>query len=384
MVKVIELSPTMGNGGAETLIKDYALLADAGKIDMRVVTWCGTLGSANEEHLAKAGIQIVHLEELRYAKGATLNPLQRVHRKIGRFIDFRRYIIKEQPDVIHIHLRFGGYIRMLPLRKLNVRLFYTVHNELEQYFDKRPFSKKWLEYCEARRLIRKYSMTMVTLHEDMNRSIRKYFNTDRVVTVHNGVNLARFKNELYDRNATRDLLGIDRDVTLLGHVGSVHTQKNHEMIIDIYEEYLKKDATARLLLVGKGNKKKEIKELIEAKGLTEKVVFLEDRTDVPALMNAMDVFVMPSRWEGYPVVLIEAQSLGLPCVVSDRITNECVLTDKIAMLSIEDSATKWCDVIAAAAKDKIAFMTHCMKPVANVEDYDIVSSIRTLEKMYMA
>ncbi len=382
MIKVIELSPTMGNGGAETLIKDYALYSNRDLIDMRVVTWCGTLGSANEEHLKSAGIPVVHLEELHYGPGRRLNALQRIVRKICRFIDFRRYVITEKPDVIHIHLRFGGYMRVLPLRKLGVKLFYTVHNELEQYFDKKPAGKKYLEYLEAKRLVNRYGMTMITLHNDMNKSIREFFNTDRVITVNNGINLDRFRKNLYDRGDIRDSLGIDRNAFVIGHVGSVHTQKNHEMIIDVYEEYLKRDSLARLLLIGKGNRKEYIKQYIADKGLADRVVFLEDRTDIPALMCAMDIFIMPSRWEGYPVVLIEAQSIGLPCVISDRITAESVLTDRVKMMSIDDSPKNWCDCVDGFRYEDASFLQTHTKPYGALSDYDIHESIKKLEKLY--
>ena len=104
------------------------------------------------------------------------------------------------------------------------------------------------------------------------------------------------------------------------------------------------------------------------------VISLENRSDIPQLMSAMDVFVLPSRWEGFPVVMIEAQKIGLPCVISDRINKEVVLSDQVAMLDIEGDINTWLDAIDGKCE--------YMPVTGSFDDYDIHRSIDSLQRIY--
>lgn len=379
MVKVIELVPTLGYGGAEALIKDYALLCDRDKVEITIVTWSGRLNTANEDLPKEAGIRVIHLEELRFPAGKKPSFFQRIIRKIGRFADFRRLVVTEKPDVIHMHLRIGAYMRVLPLKKLNTRLIYTVHNPLERYFDKKVLKKKWWEYRECRRLIHKHNMLMITLHEEMNRRTKEYFNTDNVLTLHNGINLERFRGKDASRDRVREELGIGSEEYVIGHIGSVTPQKNHDYVIDMFVNYAAEHAEAKLLLIGKGVEKPRVLKKISESGYEDRIIFLEGRSDIPELMSAMDIFILPSRFEGYPVVTLEAQAMGLTCVLSDRITRECILTDRVAMVSIDGPVTAWCDVIDGIRNGSTEYY---QAMTGELDDYDIKKCINRLENIY--
>lgn len=373
-VKVVQLITTMADGGAETLVKDYALLCDKEKVDMRIVTWSEPLGSANEQVLKEANIPVLFLGE-ENAKHPTSNPFIKLYRRLNKFKCFKSLIINEQIDVIHVHLRFGRYLKALPDRVLkNVNLIYTLHNEPAKYFDPNGDKKQRFEYEEAKRLIDKFGLTIITLHDEMNKQIRALFNTNRVITVNNGIDFSRFDAKLYDRELIRASLGIDKDVKVIGHVGSYTNQKNHEFILRVFSEYLKLNPNAKLMLIGKGVLKSQINDKIREMNLGENVISLENRSDIPQLMSAMDVFVLPSRWEGFPVVMIEAQKIGLPCVISDRINKEVVLSDRVAMLDIEGDIDTWLDAIDGKCE--------YMPVTGSFEDYDIHRSIDSLQRIY--
>ena len=283
---------------------------------------------------------------------------------------------EEKIDVIHVHLRFGRYLKALSDSTLKrVRLIYTLHNEPGKYFDPQGSGKRLFEYKEAKRLIDKYDLTIVTLHDRMHDEVRELFGTDRVVTINNGINFERFDRGLYDRTKVSASLGIAEDIRVIGHVGSYTTQKNHEHILRVFREYLKTVPNAKLMLVGKGVLKDEIGRQIEAMGMGDHVISLENRSDVPALMSVMDVFILPSRWEGFPVVLIEAQKMGLPCVISDRIDKDVVLSDDVIMVDIDAEADKWVDALNGQGKRE--------KIRGEFKDYDIRRSINELEKLYL-
>lgn len=373
-VKVVQLITTMADGGAETLVKDYALLCDKEKVDMKIVVWSEPLKTANERILRDAGIPVMYLGADN-VNHPTNNPFIRAYRRLNKFRIFKRLIIDEKIDVIHVHLRFGRYLKALPDRVLkNTKLIYTLHNEPTKYFDSNGDKKQRFEYGEARRLIDKFGLTIIALHDDMNKQIKALFDTDRVITINNGINYERFDDSLYDRGSVREALGIDADAKVIGHVGSYTKQKNHEFILKLFKEYLKKDPYAVLLLVGRGVLKSYINEQIKSMGLKDNVVSLENRSDIPNLMSAMDVFILPSRWEGFPVVMIEAQKMGLPCIISDRINKEVVLSNRVTMLDIEGDINTWIDAIDG----KCEYM-----PVSgSFDDYDIKNSIRKLEELY--
>lgn len=371
MVNVVQLLPTMADGGAETLVKDYTQLCDKNKVNMQVIVWSEPLGSANERILAQNGIKVTYLGGIEKKKTI----IGKVVRRVNKYLLFRKIIISEHVDVIHIHLRIGRYLRFIPSSYMKkIKLFYTLHNEVDKFFDKDGSGRNHTEYKEAKRLIDKYGMKMITLHDAMNKEVRELFGNDDVTTIHNGVNLQRFDASLYDKAAVRASLGISQDTFLIGHVGSFTEQKNHKYLLDIFEAYLKKNDDSMLLLTGRGVLKDVVRDDIKSRGLEDKVIILKGRDDIPQIMTAMDVFVMPSKWEGFPITLIEAQSIGLQCVISDVITSEVVLTDNVYRVGLEDGTAKWIDAI-----DK---KTPLATKAEELSSYNIVNSIRKLEELY--
>lgn len=127
--------------------------------------------------------------------------------------------------------------------------------------------------------------------------------------------------------------------------------KKHKFILEIFEEVLKKQADAKILLIGNGELKEGFCKEAEEKGIIKSIIMLENRSDVNNLMQAMDVFVFPSLFEGLPISLVEAQAADLPCVISDTISEEILLTDKMRMMSLDDSAEKWAGIIIEKNKN---------------------------------
>ncbi|MDD6202648.1 MAG: glycosyltransferase [Lachnospiraceae bacterium] len=170
-------------------------------------------------------------------------------------------------------------------------------------------------------------------------------------------------------------MGIKKDEFLVGHVGRYHVQKNHEMIVAVFCELLKTKPNARLLLVGGSGKKEEIVRMISQAGITDKVIMLENRADVPALMKAMDVFLFPSKWEGFGNVLIEAQSIGVRCVVSDKVPESVRLTELVTVCDLREPLQVWVDAIL----NKKNHVT----PTGSLNDYDMKNCAKKLQKIYL-
>lgn len=146
------------------------------------------------------------------------------------------------------------------------------------------------------------------------------------------------------REAKRKELGLEKRY-VLGHVGRFCYPKNHEFLVKIFAEVLKKEQTAVLMLVGTGEKEEKILELVDRLGISDSVRFMGSRNDVHELYQAMDVFVMPSLFEGVPLVGIEAQFSGLPCVFSERVPQEVMFTKDCTFLELGILPEKWAEQI---------------------------------------
>ena len=159
-----------------------------------------------------------------------------------------------------------------------------------------------------------------------------------------GIDLEPFR-QATDPAQVRAELGIPSDACVIGHVGRFHEQKNHSFLTEIAFEIAKREPRMRLLLVGDGPLRSQVEQKTAQLGLTGKVIFAGVRSDIPRLMlGAMDVFVMPSLYEGLPLVGIEAQAAGLPLLVSDTITDELTAVEQIVhRLSLNAPPAVWAD-----------------------------------------
>lgn len=171
--------------------------------------------------------------------------------------------------------------------------------------------------------------------------------------VYNAVSRDKFQfDEAIRAEVRAELGGIDKYI--IGHAGNFCYQKNHVFFISMMEELLKMEPNALLLLVGKGPRLDMLKQMVKQAGLKEHVRFLGFRSDVNRLMQAMDIFVLPSNFEGLPIVGIEAQYAGLTCILSDKITTEARITDRCRFLPINrGSEVQWAEaIIESKGKDR--------------------------------
>ena len=164
--------------------------------------------------------------------------------------------------------------------------------------------------------------------------------------VHNAIHVPDYAYNPYVREQVREELGLHGKL-VIGHIGKYCYAKNNFFLLDIMEELLKTKKNAVLLAVGEGEDWESVKEQAQQRGLSDSIMFLGIREDVPRLLQAMDFFVLPSRFEGQPIVAIEAQAAGLYTIVSDTITPEVVITTNCSQLSITMGAAPWVDTILA-------------------------------------
>ena len=144
-----------------------------------------------------------------------------------------------------------------------------------------------------------------------------------------------------------------KNKTVIGHVGRFDHIKNHRFLIEIFKEYLKIDSESVLILCGQGELFQEIKDKVAFYGMCQKVVFLGQVENMTEIYQMIDMFVFPSIFEGLPFCLVEAQAAGIPCLISDTVSQEIKITNLVNYESLNESPKKWALRLKDIRKNKI-------------------------------
>lgn len=360
-IKVLQVIPSFGVGGAETVVLSYLAHYDRSKMDMKAVSISPKSGSIYDKVIDKNSYNVVYLDK---KHGVDLS----VKKKLKAIVE------EYQPDVIHSHMSTMKYL--LPSLKYcqrtkgkeNFSSFHTFHTELKMELS----LIDWLVnlYCFH------FKQTVpVVLHEGMIDKVNEYYKVKSAKVIRNGVNFERYesKDEI-DKRLERQSLGLAEDAFVIGHVGSFQETKNHDYLIDIFQEVVKKRDNSYLVLVGDGPLRKSIELKVKRLDLADRVLFLGTRNDVPEVLSAMDVFVVPSLNEGFGIAILEAQAAELRCVVSDKVNRNVYLTDKVVMVGLNEDAESWAKTILDDTIEGQAF--------DELDNYRIENVMDELYKLY--
>ena len=199
----------------------------------------------------------------------------------------------------------------------------------------------------------------------------------KVKLFNNAIDIANFSYNSAWREAMRKELHIENKF-VVGHVGRFCFQKNHEFIIDVFKMVYEREKNAILLLIGIGEMQEAIQRKVYNLGLQNSVIFLGARNDVNKLYQAMDVFVLPSHYEGLPVVGVEAQAAGLPCILSDQMTDETVIIKETKVLPLNAGAAVWAETILETKNTNRRNTTEDIKHAG----FDIKTEAKKMEAYY--
>ena len=225
----------------------------------------------------------------------------------------------------------------------------------------RPFSKRYAtDYFACSELAGRYLFG------------NKAFDRGEVKIIHNAIDIDKFRFDEVARKKLRKEFGIKDSTIVIGHVGRFVQQKNHTFLVDVFKEYHEKNSDSKLLLVGSGPLENKIKKKVEKLGLKNSVLFLGQRDDINKLYSVMDIFCLPSLYEGLPVVGVEAQATGLPCMFSDRITDDIIASKNVILIGLD--LRKWFTVLNSI---------NCrVKNIDTLGRFNIKASIKDLTKLY--
>lgn len=200
---------------------------------------------------------------------------------------------------------------------------------------------------------------------------------NKLTVVKDAIDLDKYLFTEEKRSVIRKGYGINNEL-VIGHIGRFTVAKNQKYLIDIFKEVLKKEPTAKLLFVAEGELENVIKSYAKQIGVYNSVIFTDHVDDVSKYYSAMDVFLLPSNFEGLGMVLIEAQAAGTPCIASTNVPRDAKVTDGIEFLSIDEDPQKWAEKAIEMSKNRIE------NPVDSIKSFgfDIKEEAKRVEAMF--
>lgn len=200
---------------------------------------------------------------------------------------------------------------------------------------------------------------------------------DSTTIIMNGVDSDRFTFNEQSRIKIRKKYHI-QDELVIGHIGRFSEQKNHKFILEIFNSILRKEPQAKLILVGVGELENDIRKLSVSMGINKSIIFAGKQMNTEEYYSAFDIFLMPSLYEGLPIVGVEAQCEGLACLFSNKIDKQILITDQAKILDLESSPDTWANFALSCKKvDRVRYPSEIIK-----SGYSIYNTINTLERVY--
>lgn len=358
--KVLHVIGGMGRGGAPIFIINNLRYIDDTKIQFDFL--CRKNNSAYNDIIKKHGGNIYVVPEFPRHLWSNFVQTCSFFKKHGK-----------EYDVVHLHANALYYILPLILGKIYgiKKIILHSHNTQSNVGVLQP-----LHYFN-----RLFVDLLSNIHLACGKEAGKWMYSSRPFEViNNAVDVSKFQyNEQY-RKEIRSEFSIPDDVYVIGNVGRFETAKNHKFIVDVFKEYHKTNPKSVLFLIGDGSLKEEIKENVDRYGLKESVYFLGLRSDIEKIYSALDLFFLPSLFEGLPFVLIEAQCSGVNCLVSNNVTSEAFITDLITNLSLEDDINNWVSAIDTMSLEKRNRASY--SDVIRRKHYDIEYTAARLTEIY--
>ena len=359
-IRILHVVTYMGRGGIETMLMNYYRNIDRDKVQFDFLVHREFRADYDDEIEALGG---------RIFRIPRLNPFSLKYR---RTLDA---FFAEHPEytIVHSHLDCMAGIPLCFAKKNGVPIRIAHAHNNNQAID-----LKYLLKLFYKRRIKKYATQLFACGHAAGKWM---FGDCSFSILNNAIDAQKYIFCHPLRKKIREELGIPEETIVVGHVGRFAVQKNHRFLLDIFKRFNEQYKDSRLLLIGDGELRVEMENKCSNMDLNDKVIFTGVRKDVPELMQAMDVFVLPSLFEGLSLVLVEAQAAGLPCIISDKVPLESAVVEKLVkQISLSDTHDHWVDAIFKKSQ------IHRKNTYQQICDanYDIESNAEKLMEYYVA
>jgi glycosyltransferase involved in cell wall biosynthesis len=362
MIRVLQVVSSMDRGGLETFIMNVYRNIDRSRVQFDFLVHTKKECAYNEEIRCLGGkiFSVPSRREGIFKNSRELNSFYRGH---------------PEYNIVHMHESCLSYVRPLYCAKKNgiqVRILHSHNTGLS----KGEYVHKVLHVLHQKQLQELATDYFACSYEAGN----WMFGKDKVEFeyIKNGIESQPFIYNKIVREKYREELGL-KDQVVLGHIGRFTFAKNHTFLLDIFYELHKISNQFSLLLIGKGELEEEIHKKACELNIDKKVIFLGERADIPQLLQAMDMIVFPSIYEGLPVTLIEAQAAGLHCIVADTVTKQVNISTLIEYVSLHKSASAWAEIICNSLQYKRVNQLENLKS----SGFDIKETAEWIQKFYL-
>lgn len=331
MIRVLHVVTIMNRAGLESRLMDIYRNIDRSRIQFDFYTNRQSKGDFDEEILSLGG-------RVFYS-----NPIL-LGREIKKVVEFESFLRQNREyRIIHSHVNEWSALYCIGAKKADVpnRI---VHSRGAN----KTLSPKTLYKNILKQFIKRNATHYLAVSKEAGIHLfgEKAFNEGTVNIFPNAIETSNFRFDEDLRKEVRRELGIEGNFAIF-HVGNLSPVKNHNYLLKIFIELRKIEPASKLVLIGEGEERKSIEKFIDKNKIGDAVQLLGKRSDVPLLLQAADCFIFPSFHEGFPGAVLEAETSGLPCYISDTITKEVVLTNKVRALSIKLPPKEWAEEIVA-------------------------------------
>lgn len=362
-IRVLQIIGFVCGGGVESVIMNYYRNIDRKKIQFDFVIDGNGKTSIDDEIISLGG-KVYRVEP--YTKNLFKNICQ-----IYRIIKKNDYkIVHSNMNTLSVFSLFAAWLAGAKVRILHNHSTSIKKEKIRSIikYILRPFAVLFAnKYVACSKLAGEWMYG------------KKMMQSGKVKILNNAIDVDSFA---YNENLRKDLrngFNIAENTLVIGHVGRFMYQKNHDFLVDIFKEIHKKEKNSLLILIGDGSLRRLIEKKVKDYGLQNNVKFLGLRKDVKNLYNIMDVFILPSWYEGLPVVSVEAQANGLLCFVSDKVSKECKISSSIYFISLVEDAKFW-------SKKILSNKTIRNKNAKNeliINNFEIKNEVKNLIKLYL-
>lgn len=364
-LRVLQVGMTRNLGGIETYLIEQFRHLDKSKIDYDFVNITGEYSICYEDEILASGSKIFKVVSRHK------NPLLHYWQWFNILLQNKGVY-----DVIVLNTNSLEYVFPLVLGKVFGIPVRVIHSHNSGFENKQSL---------ARRLLVGMNKKLLAWSANLRFACSQFagqwmFKDNPYHVIYNAIDIHKYDADLIVREETRNALGLHTELTLL-HVGRFSYQKNHSFLLDIFKEVHRIQPDSVLLLVGDTTEESEflteVKRKIKAYGLENVVRLLGRRDDVNKIMQAADVLVMPSFFEGLTVVGIEAQASDLPLLLSDTVTKELGLLPSTQFISLEAGPTAWAEAIVNSKRHNRQSRYEELKAAG----YDIGNETERVEKL---
>lgn len=368
-IKLLFYTELWANAGIESVIMSLFRNFDLNRIQVDIMASQNISDFYDEEIERLGGRKIITLKK-KYD-----SPAQRM---LANQEAFKNAILTNKYDIVHLHMcnaaamSYGKIAKQCGVKKV----VYHSHNTNLSTSHRLI---KTAVHTVAKYRYEKYADILFSCSDLASKWMftSSAVAKNKVTLVKNAIDLDRFAFNEEVRADYRKKLGIENKF-VVGHIGRFAVAKNHPFLVDIFAALHKIQPDSVLLLIGEGDDEQMIRDKVKKLELEDDVIFYGVTKEIPQMLWAMDAFVLPSFFEGNPVVGIEAQAASTPCYFADTITKMCKLTNIVQYESLDDSPEKWANIILEAHNKKREFTRSDMEK----NGYDIKSVAAMVQKMY--